>query len=142
MATRKKHYCTDVLSYPVISKENKGSKPGSTGFWRIYEYLFHEGSWLQLEQDLATALTELHCPLATILNVGDVSVPQRVHSTFSCPILKTQSTESNPPMRLSCGHVISSDALHKLAAQSRNQRFKCPYCPEESNLQEATRVYF
>ncbi|KAJ4425772.1 hypothetical protein ANN_27395 [Periplaneta americana] len=30
-------------------------------------------------------------------------------------ILRQQSTESNPPMRLICGHVISRDALNKLS---------------------------
>lgn len=157
-----------VVSYDAIkSNEQKG-------IWKPYEHLFHEGSWLALEEDLAMAISDFRCPLATILNVGakaipslltlrsflrrtstnydqilhidelpcDVAVPQRVHSTFSCPILKTQSTESNPPMRLTCGHVISSDALNKLAAQSRNQRLKCPYCPEESNVQDAIQVYF
>uniref|UniRef100_S4R9W6 Required for meiotic nuclear division 5 homolog B n=1 Tax=Petromyzon marinus TaxID=7757 RepID=S4R9W6_PETMA len=36
------------------------------------------------------------------------------HSVFACPILRQQTTESNPPMRLVCGHVISRDALNKL----------------------------
>lgn len=72
----------------------------------------------------------------------DVGVEYHVHSSFTCPILRTQSTEHNPPMRLSCGHVISADALNKLATQSHNQRLKCPYCPEESNLLDAVRIYF
>lgn len=33
---------------------------------------------------------------------------------FACPILRQQSTQGNPPMRLVCGHVISKDALNKL----------------------------
>uniref|UniRef100_A0A915E871 RING-Gid-type domain-containing protein n=1 Tax=Ditylenchus dipsaci TaxID=166011 RepID=A0A915E871_9BILA len=118
MATRKKHYCTDVLSYPVISKENKGSKPGSTGFWRIYEYLFHEGSWLQLEQDLATALTELHCPLATILNVGAKS-----HSFPAYPPLidASDSPRSHPSHRRTSSECSTTRTFH----------FFVPY-PEDS----------
>uniref|UniRef100_A0A915MSC6 Uncharacterized protein n=1 Tax=Meloidogyne javanica TaxID=6303 RepID=A0A915MSC6_MELJA len=66
----------------------------------------------------------------------NVPIPEQVHSSFCCPILKVQSTETNPPVRLCCGHVISMDAMNKLAQQSRNNRLKCPYCPLESVLQE------
>lgn len=38
----------------------------------------------------------------------------RYHSIFACPILRQQSSEENPPMKLVCGHVISRDALTKL----------------------------
>ena len=41
------------------------------------------------------------------------------HSVFACPILRQQASESNPPMRLTCGHVISRDALHKLASGNK-----------------------
>ncbi|XP_074865825.1 E3 ubiquitin-protein transferase RMND5B isoform X2 [Carettochelys insculpta] len=36
------------------------------------------------------------------------------HSVFACPILRQQATDSNPPIKLICGHVISRDALNKL----------------------------
>ena len=39
----------------------------------------------------------------------------RYHSIFACPILRQQSSDNNPPVRLICGHVISKDALNKLA---------------------------
>lgn len=57
-------------------------------------------------------------------------------------------------MRLNCGHVISRDALQKLAQSGRfvnsahmttsynHSRLKCPYCPIESNVADAKRVYF
>lgn len=38
---------------------------------------------------------------------------------FACPILRQQSTESNPPMRLICGHIISKDALQKLGTTNK-----------------------
>lgn len=44
----------------------------------------------------------------------DLEPENRYHSVFSCPILRQQSTEDNPPMKLVCGHVISRDALNKL----------------------------
>ena len=45
----------------------------------------------------------------------DLGQECRYHSIFACPILRQQSTETNPPVRLICGHVISKDALNKLA---------------------------
>jgi hypothetical protein len=41
----------------------------------------------------------------------DLGSDCRYHSVFACPILKQQTTEQNPPMRLLCGHCISKDAL-------------------------------
>ncbi|VDN02836.1 unnamed protein product [Thelazia callipaeda] len=86
----------------------------------------------------------------------EVGMPNPAHSVFTCPILKLQCTDQNPPMRLSCGHVISREALHKLAQTGRfvppanlapsntfsHIRLKCPYCPVESLVTEAKRVYF
>lgn len=31
----------------------------------------------------------------------------KYHSVFICPVNKEPSTEENPPMLLTCGHVIS-----------------------------------
>ncbi|XP_054719859.1 LOW QUALITY PROTEIN: E3 ubiquitin-protein ligase RMND5A-like [Uloborus diversus] len=61
------------------------------------------------------------------------------HSVFACPILRQQSSENNPPMRLVCGHVISRDALHKLA---NGNKLKCPYCPVEQNPSDARLIHF
>lgn len=69
----------------------------------------------------------------------DVGDDKRFHSIFACPILKQQSTESNPPMRLVCGHVISRDALNKLAQANK---LKCPYCPQEQNPADARVICF
>lgn len=64
------------------------------------------------------------------------------HSTFSCPILKQQSTEGNPPMRLVCGHVISRDALLKLSNSGAGNKLKCPYCPLEQLQSDAKQIHF
>ncbi|XP_047521283.1 E3 ubiquitin-protein transferase RMND5B [Pieris napi] len=61
------------------------------------------------------------------------------HSVFACPILRQQASELNPPMRLLCGHVISRDALNKLAM---GVKLKCPYCPMEQSPAEARQIYF
>ena len=69
----------------------------------------------------------------------DLGRANHFHSIFTCPILRQQSSESNPPMRLVCGHVISRDALHKLATSNK---LKCPYCPLEQSASEAREVHF
>jgi len=61
------------------------------------------------------------------------------HSVFACPILRQQTTETNPAMRLACGHCISRDALNKLA---HSNRLKCPYCPLESSTADTLMLQF
>jgi len=63
----------------------------------------------------------------------------RYHSVFACPILRQQVSDNNPPMRLTCGHCISRDALAKL---SQGHKLKCPYCPIEQNPADARQIFF
>ncbi|KAJ3323739.1 hypothetical protein HDV06_001469 [Boothiomyces sp. JEL0866] len=67
---------------------------------------------------------------------------QKYHSVFVCPVTKEQGTETNPPMMMVCGHVISSESLTRLSKGSLNSRFKCPYCPVDSTAAQAVRVFF
>ncbi|XP_018320811.1 protein RMD5 homolog A [Agrilus planipennis] len=69
----------------------------------------------------------------------DLGTDKRYHSMFACPILRQQSTENNPPMRLICGHVISRDALNKLC---NGNKMKCPYCPLEQSPNDARLIFF
>lgn len=69
----------------------------------------------------------------------DLDPEYRYHSIFACPILRQQTSEDNPPKKLTCGHVISSDALLKL---SNGPILKCPYCPVEQNCDDAVRIWF
>lgn len=43
-----------------------------------------------------------------------LSSDNRYHSIFACLVSKEQSTEANPPMMMTCGHVISKDSFQKL----------------------------
>lgn len=69
----------------------------------------------------------------------DVTRKCHYHSIFACPILRQQSSDNNPPMRLTCGHVISRDALNKL---TNGSKLKCPYCPVEQNPADARLIVF
>ncbi|CAO3592052.1 unnamed protein product [Absidia cylindrospora] len=70
----------------------------------------------------------------------------RFHSVFACPVSKEQATDDNPPMMMPCGHVICKESLARLSKNSRYGRnalrFKCPYCPSESGVDEAVQVTF
>jgi len=62
------------------------------------------------------------------------------HSIFACPVSKEQSNDANPPMMMSCGHVVVKDSLTKLSKPGG--RVKCPYCPAESSTSSALQVFF
>ncbi|KAF7338338.1 CTLH domain-containing protein [Mycena venus] len=46
----------------------------------------------------------------------------RYHSIFACPVSKEQSTETNPPMMMGCGHVVTKDNVAKTDVFVRHGR--------------------
>ncbi|KAK0657692.1 CTLH/CRA C-terminal to lish motif domain-containing protein [Cercophora newfieldiana] len=69
----------------------------------------------------------------------ETPLPARMmyHSIFVCPVLKGQTTESNPPMMIPCGHVLAKETLQNLC---KGTRFKCPYCPLEGQIKDARQI--
>ncbi|KAI7742975.1 hypothetical protein M8C21_014002, partial [Ambrosia artemisiifolia] len=61
----------------------------------------------------------------------DLGMEFQFHSVFVCPVSRDQGSEDNPPMLMSCGHVLCKQSITKLSRNNSTRPFKCPYCPAE-----------
>lgn len=64
------------------------------------------------------------------------------HSIFVCPVSRDQASEDNPPMLMSCGHVLCRQSITKLSKNNVTRPFKCPYCPTEVEVGQCRQLYF
>ncbi|KAJ0411555.1 hypothetical protein ATCC90586_001150 [Pythium insidiosum] len=65
----------------------------------------------------------------------------RYHTVFACPVSKEESTPSNPPILLKCGHVICKACVKRISF-NMTRRFKCPTCPVEQTECETRELFF
>ena len=74
----------------------------------------------------------------------EISLPNELkfHSIFICPVLKEISTKDNPPMLLTCGHVISKNSLNKMNKSNYNSNnlIKCPTCPNTQAISDCIEL--
>jgi len=125
-----------LLGLSVESPLSVSTRAGCTALpalLNIKQVMTHMAHHTQRQPEVWSAKDELPIEI-------DLGKDCRYHSIFACPILRQQTTRSNPPVRLICGHVISRDALNKLS--NGNNRLKCPYCPVEQNPADARQIYF
>lgn len=71
----------------------------------------------------------------------DLDTEFQFHSVFVCPVSREQASEENPPMLLSCGHVLCKQSITKLSKNNSTRPFKCPYCPSEVEVSKCRQLY-
>lgn len=72
----------------------------------------------------------------------DLGKELQFHSIFVCPVSRDQASEENPPMLLSCGHVLCKQSITKLSKNNSTRPFKCPYCPSEVEVVQCRQLHF
>ena len=73
----------------------------------------------------------------------DIELPKcyQHHNIFVCPVNKEAADGDNRPQLLTCGHVVSKQALERMARAER-QKFKCHTCPAQMMKEDVKEILF
>ena len=74
----------------------------------------------------------------------EIDLPEfyHFHTTYTCPISRSQTSDENAPMLLVCGHTISRRCLDRITRSSRGRTIKCPMCPQHQTVSQSKQLYF
>lgn len=80
---------------------------------------------------MMTVVIEIKCEwqnMKQLLVSMDLDKEFQFHYVFVCPVSREQATDENPPMLMTCGHVLCRQNITNLSNSAIP--FNCPYCSE------------